>query len=117
MSSAQRAKSQDQRHQPSTGRDRVGEQGNRNVSPREPFAHDAGADHGRQQERAAQRFGNQSSSARNVRHFFPSPSSKGGHQRAKASERAARRSSKCADRPQSGFDWSSSVQKQFGMAA
>ena len=45
-----RAERQNQRDQHRSGGERVGEERDRDVSPGQPFAHDAGADHGGQQE-------------------------------------------------------------------
>ena len=51
MRTRMRAEGQDQREERAAGRDRVGEQCQRRVPAAEPFRHDAGADHGDEQER------------------------------------------------------------------
>ena len=57
MRARYRAEGQDQRDERAARRDRVGEQRQRDVSAGEPLGHDAGADHGGEQQRRADRFG------------------------------------------------------------
>ena len=47
---------QNQRDQSGAGRDRIREQRDGDISTRQPVAHDAGADDGRQQEGRPERF-------------------------------------------------------------
>jgi hypothetical protein len=54
MGARNRAQNRDQDHQDGAGRNRVPEQRHRLVSTCEPFRHDAGADHGRDQHPGAE---------------------------------------------------------------
>ena len=56
MRARERAEDQDQHHQDRAGRQRVAQQRERDVTARELLRHDAGADHGREQERGAERL-------------------------------------------------------------
>ena len=51
-----RAEHADQHHQHRAGGERVAEQGQGDIAARQPLAHDAGADHRRQQQRRAERL-------------------------------------------------------------
>ena len=57
MRARQRTEYQDQHHQHRAGRQRVAQQRQRDVTARELLRHDAGADHGGEQERRAEPLG------------------------------------------------------------
>src|ERR1700716_4230306 len=56
MGARDRTEDGDEHHQDSAGRDRVSKQRDRLVSTREPLGHDAGADHGGDQDGGAERL-------------------------------------------------------------
>ena len=87
MRAGYRAEDGDQHHQDRAGRQRVAEQRQRDILG-QGFRHDAGADHGRDQQRRAERFGREA--ARQIEFGMQLRCSSGGSDSARPAERSTR---------------------------